>query len=47
VFCTPVGVDWSMINGRVAVEKGRLTTLEIEPIIERHNRLARQMVNGE
>jgi len=47
IFCAPVGVDWSMINGRVVVERGRLTTLEIEPVIENHNRIARQMVNGE
>jgi cytosine/adenosine deaminase-related metal-dependent hydrolase len=46
VFCAPSGVDWSMIDGRVVVEQGCLTTLEIEPIIERHNRLAHQMVNG-
>jgi len=47
IFCAPTGVDWSMINGRVVVEEGRLTTLEIEPIIEKHNRIARQMVNGD
>jgi cytosine/adenosine deaminase-related metal-dependent hydrolase len=47
IFCAPVGVDWSMINGRVVVDQGRLTTLEIEPIVERHNRLAHQMVNGD
>jgi cytosine/adenosine deaminase-related metal-dependent hydrolase len=46
LFCAPVGVDWSMINGRVMVEGGRLKTIEIEPVIERHNKLARNMVNG-
>ncbi|GAB4471142.1 MAG: 8-oxoguanine deaminase [Anaerolineae bacterium] len=47
VLCASVGVDWSMINGRVVVEHGRLTRLEIEPIIERHNRIARALVDGE
>jgi 8-oxoguanine deaminase len=47
IFCAPVGIDWSMVDGRVVVENGRLTTLEIEPIIERHNQLARVMVNGD
>lgn len=47
VFCAPVRVDWSMINGRVVIEDGRLTTLAIEPIVERHNRIAKRMVNGE
>lgn len=47
LFCAPVGVDWSMINGRQVVQDGRLTTLEIEPIIERHNTIARKMINSE
>jgi cytosine/adenosine deaminase-related metal-dependent hydrolase len=47
VFCTPPRVDLSLIDGRVVVEDGRLTTLEIEPIIERHNHIARALVNGE
>ncbi len=47
IFCAPVDVDWSMINGRVVVEQGRLTTLELEPLIERHNQIACHMVDGE
>jgi 8-oxoguanine deaminase len=46
VFCTPPQVDLSVINGRVVVDDGRLTTLEIEPVIERHNRIARALVDG-
>ncbi len=47
IFCAPQGVDWSMINSRVVVNEGRLQTIEIEPLIERHNRIARAMINGE
>jgi cytosine/adenosine deaminase-related metal-dependent hydrolase len=47
VFCTPPRVDLSIINGRIVVEDGRLTTIEIQPIIERHNQIARALVNGE
>jgi 8-oxoguanine deaminase len=47
MFCAPVRVDWSMINGRVVVEEGQLTTIDIRPIIERHNEIARSMVDGE
>ena len=36
-----------MINGKEVIKDGRLTTLEIEPVIERHNQIARKMVNGE
>jgi 8-oxoguanine deaminase len=47
VFCTPQRVDLSLINGNVVVEDGRLLTVDLGPIIERHNRLARQLVSGE
>lgn len=44
VFCAPAKVDFSIVNGRLMVEEGRLTTMEIEPIIARHNEIAREMV---
>ncbi len=47
VFGSPPRVDLSLINGRVVVEDGRLTTLDIQPVIERHNQIARALVNGE
>jgi cytosine/adenosine deaminase-related metal-dependent hydrolase len=47
VFCTPQRVDLSLINGKVVVEDGRLLTVDLGPVIERHNRLARQLVAGE
>jgi 8-oxoguanine deaminase len=37
-------VDLSVINGKVIVEDGELTTLTLPPIIERHNRMAKEMV---
>ena len=44
VFCRPPNVTWSVVNGRVVVEDGHLTTVDLGPIIERHNRIARRMV---
>jgi 8-oxoguanine deaminase len=44
VFCTPPRVDLSVINGKIVVENGELTTVDLPPVIERHNRLAREMV---
>ncbi len=44
VFCTPRGVDFSMIHGRVVIEDSRLTTLEMQPVIERHNRISRNLL---
>ncbi len=44
VFCTPRQVDLSVINGRVVVEDGHLLTVDLGPVIERHNRIARELV---
>ncbi len=44
VFCAPQRVDLSVINGRVVVEDGRLLTVELGPLVERHNRIARKLV---
>ena len=43
LLCTPHGVDLSVINGRVVVRNGRLEGIDLEPLIERHNQLARAM----
>lgn len=47
IFCAPVGVDWSMINGKVVVEEGQLTTVDMGPVIERHNVISKAMINKE
>jgi 8-oxoguanine deaminase len=47
VFCTPAKVNWSIINGRVVVRQGRLSTLDLAPHISRHNRLAARLIRGE
>lgn len=46
LFCGPRGVDWSVINGRVVVDQGRLTTVDLDAHLPRHNAIARQMING-
>jgi 8-oxoguanine deaminase len=44
VFCATPRVDLSVINGKVVVAEGHLTTLDLPPTIERHNRIAEEMV---
>jgi len=44
LFCSPQRVDLSVINGRVAVEDGRLLTVDLGPVVERHNRIARELL---
>ena len=46
IFCAPQEVDLVLVNGRVVVRDGRITTVEMEPIIERHNAIAQQLVAG-
>jgi cytosine/adenosine deaminase-related metal-dependent hydrolase len=46
VFCAPQKVDLSVIHGKMIVEGGNLLTLDLVPAIERHNRIARRLVNG-
>ncbi|NVE00594.1 8-oxoguanine deaminase [Massilia sp. BJB1822] len=43
VFCTPSQVSHSIINGKVVVRDGQLQTVDLPLVIERHNRLARQL----
>ena len=47
LFSTSVNVNYSVINGRVVVREGHLTTTELAPLIEQHNRIARALFNGE
>jgi 8-oxoguanine deaminase len=47
VFCQPGQVDVSVINGRMVVKEGVLLTDELPTLIEQHNHLSRQLINGE
>jgi 8-oxoguanine deaminase len=47
VFCAPQQVDLSVINGKIIVEDGELRTVELGPVIERHNQISMRMINGE
>lgn len=46
VFCTPQQVDLSVINGRIVIEEGQLLTIDVGPVIERHNQIARELVEA-
>ena len=43
LLCASAPAAYTVVNGRVVVERGRLTTLELGPLVERHNRLAREL----
>ena len=47
LFCTSVNVNYSVINGRVVVREGHLETVDLDPLIARHNAVAKALVDGE
>lgn len=46
LFCQPASVSLSVINGRVVARDGRLATVDLPLLLERHNRLARTLLAG-
>lgn len=46
LFCHVPKVATSVVQGRVLVREGRLVTLDLPRLLERHNRLARQLVEA-
>jgi cytosine/adenosine deaminase-related metal-dependent hydrolase len=47
LFCQPPQVDVVVVNGRVVVRDGRLTTIDLPVVLERHGRLASAMLRHE
>ena len=43
LLCASDNADCTVVNGRVVVREGRLTTVDLGPLIEQHNRLAWQL----
>jgi cytosine/adenosine deaminase-related metal-dependent hydrolase len=44
VFCAPSRAWLSIVDGRVVVRDGRVTTVDTGPLVERHNLLARELL---
>jgi 8-oxoguanine deaminase len=40
LLCAPQRAHTLVVNGRVVVENGRLTTVSLEPIVTRHRKIA-------
>ncbi|MDQ2809783.1 MAG: 8-oxoguanine deaminase, partial [Chloroflexota bacterium] len=47
VFCHPPQVDFSLVNGRLRVQDGRLLDLDLPALVARHNAIARSLINGD
>jgi len=47
VFCASVPAAWTVVHGRAVVREGRLATVDLGPLLERHATLARGLVSGQ
>jgi 8-oxoguanine deaminase len=45
LLCASAQADYTVVNGVVVVRQGRLTTLELPPLLQRHNQLAQTLAN--
>ena len=46
IMCQPVPASYTIVNGRVVVRDGRLTTVDLPNLIAHHNRLAGKLLAG-
>jgi len=46
LLCASAQAAYTVVNGRVVVRQGKLATLDAGPLVERHNRLARELLVG-
>ena len=44
LLCASQNADFTIVNGQILVEGGELTRVELPPLIQRHNRLAMELV---
>jgi len=47
LYCAPRGVDFSMIHGRTVVQNSQLMTVDLPPVIERHNEISLKLIRKE
>jgi len=47
LFCAPQTADYTVVNGKFVVKNGEVVTVDMGRVVERHNRIAKAMVNGE
>jgi len=46
LFCASPAAAYTIVDGKVRVRQGRLTSFELEPVVRRHDELALQLVRG-
>jgi 8-oxoguanine deaminase len=46
VFCAPVQADYTVVNGKVIVDRGRLCTVDTGRLVGEHNQAARRLLQS-
>jgi 8-oxoguanine deaminase len=46
VFCAPVRADFTVVGGKVILQEGQLTTVDLPSLVEQHNALSLQLLGG-
>jgi cytosine/adenosine deaminase-related metal-dependent hydrolase len=46
LFCAPQAADYTVVNGKFVVKNGEVVTVDMWKVVERHNKIAREMVEG-
>ncbi|SIR14165.1 8-oxoguanine deaminase [Pseudacidovorax sp. RU35E] len=46
LLCASPQAAYTVVNGRMVVREGQLATVELQPLVERHNRLARDLAEA-
>ncbi|HSF83649.1 MAG TPA: 8-oxoguanine deaminase [Anaerolineales bacterium] len=44
IFCAPIKADITVVGGNMVVNEGQIITLELQTLVEEHNRRAKQLV---
>lgn len=47
IFCAPVRVDYTVVAGKLVVERGQMVTIDLEKLIQKHNQAAYRLLAGE
>lgn len=45
-FCSPVRIDYTVVGGKIVVDNGNLTTLDLPRHIARHNQASIRLLNN-
>lgn len=46
LLCAPQTVDFNIVGGSIIVKDGKLVTIDVPNLVEKHNRAAQRLVNG-